>query len=159
MDLPSLGTVDLSLLSQVLTLFSHCLQLILLSCVMGPVKTVREGLSSEKDLGMSTHQAWKTPTMAFPALIWAPTTTTWSLSMETPMLVSLGGSPTASITADLSTTAQGGPRPATCPAKLVSTGRHREVPSLPACAHGGCLAAPTPARGLQAWSKLCSWQL
>lgn len=117
---------------------------------MGPVKTVIEGLSSEKDLGMSTHQAWKTPTMAFPAPIRAPTTTTWSLSMETPMLVSLGGNPTVSFEAALSTVAQGGPRPTTCPAKLVSTGRRREVPSHPACVHGDCLAAPTLARVLQA---------
>lgn len=85
---------------------------------MEPVKTVREGLSSEKDLDMNTDQAWKTPTMAFPA----PTTTTWSLSMETLTLVSLGGSPAVSFVAALSTMAQCGLHPATCPAKLVSIG-------------------------------------
>lgn len=65
-------------------------QLILLSSVMEPVKTVTEGLKSEKDLGMSMDQAWKIPTTAFPTQTWAPTTTTWSQSMETLMRLSLG---------------------------------------------------------------------
>lgn len=49
-----------------------------------------EGLKSEKDLGMSMDQAWKIPTTAFPTQTWAPTTTTWSQSMETLMRLSLG---------------------------------------------------------------------
>lgn len=133
-------------------LFPHHLQLILLSCVMEPVKTAREGLSSEKDLGMSTDRVWKTPTMAFPA----PTTTTWSLSMEALTPVSLGGNPAVSFVAALSTTAQRGLHPATCPASLVSVG-HRLCPwGLPRHSHPGRAApgleqALFLARVSQAW--------
>lgn len=88
---PSVGAPSSSqaaLLSSDTTFLSP--QLILLSSVMEPVKTVTEGLRSEKDLGMNTDQAWKIPTMAFPAQTWAPTTTTWSQSMETLTWLSLG---------------------------------------------------------------------
>ena len=102
---------------------------------MEPVKTVTEGLRSEKDLGMNTDQAWKIPTMAFPAQTWAPTTTTWSQSMETLTWLSLGENWAVSFVAALSTMAPGGPHPATCPANPVSTGRHKEMLSHPAHVH------------------------
>lgn len=133
---PSVGAPSSSqaaLLSSDTTFLSP--QLILLSSVMEPVKTVTEGLRSEKDLGMNTDQAWKIPTMAFPAQTWAPTTTTWSQSMETLTWLSLGENWAVSFVAALSTMAPGGPHPATCPANPVSTGRHKEMLSHPAHVH------------------------